>query len=107
MHVSHGTTTARLHGPRLFSGLRCQHNDGFPIPQRQRQHGLVPFYLPIALYYAFTPQRETHFYNLLFNINSGDAVMIEYNKTRSNDSNDLMNSQVYDAVYQIKSTRNK
>ncbi|MEM6261047.1 MAG: M48 family metallopeptidase [Bacteroidota bacterium] len=64
--------------------------------------GVVVFpLLPIALYYGLTPAHETMLYASIYDIKTGKYVLQFPKKMRLKDKDDLMNSVLYDLMYQI------
>lgn len=61
--------------------------------------------IPLYLYYQFRPYYETYFYSLLFDITTGDALMVNDNFITEKESRDLTRISYYDTFHQIKSER--
>jgi Zn-dependent protease with chaperone function len=58
--------------------------------------------LPYALYSALSPRYDTYMYTMVYDIESGDYVIIYPKYLNLKDRNDFMQSTVYDLVWQMK-----
>jgi len=66
---------------------------------------LYPVLLPVSIAYAFVPKYNTHFYNVLFNVKTGEAVLVDSIRVKGKDRQDIVNSRIYDTFNQIKTKR--
>ncbi len=62
----------------------------------------IPYCWPWAISYAATPEYQTYFYTIVYDIEKKESVMVRYDSMDRNDSNGQMNSIIYDTFYQIK-----
>lgn len=58
--------------------------------------------LPYALYSALSPRYDTYMYTMVYDIESGDYVVIYPKYLNLKDRKDFMESTVYDLVWQLK-----
>ncbi len=66
---------------------------------------LIPFYSwPFVVLYIVNREEETVFYALVFNMETGDKEMVRFYDYSNHDRPALINSVVYDVLYQIHST---
>lgn len=65
-------------------------------------YALIPPAIPFAIYYLARPNFDTYYYCIAFNLRTGEPVMINYNNYRKRDSRDMINSSVYDSLWQLK-----
>lgn len=65
-------------------------------------YALIPPAIPFAIYYLARPNFDTYYYCIAFNLRTGEPVMINYNNYRKRDSRDMINSSVYDSLWQMK-----
>ncbi|MCF8299325.1 MAG: M48 family metallopeptidase [Saprospiraceae bacterium] len=85
----------------------------FNVREKQKHMQRVCYYtmgfytIPIAIYYLVKPEFSTHYYNVLFNVESGKAELSVAEDVNQNDNRDWINSKVYDTFFQIKSKRKK
>lgn len=66
-------------------------------------YALVPPAIPLAIYYLIRPNYDTYYYCLTFNLRTGEPSMIAYSNFRLKDAQDIINSNVYDSMWQMKS----
>lgn len=66
-------------------------------------YALVPPAIPLAIYYLVRPNFDTYFYSLTFNLRTGEPAMIAYSNFKSKDAADIINSNLYDSMWQMKS----
>jgi len=66
-------------------------------------YALVPPAIPLAVYYLIRPNFDTYYYCLTFNLRTGEPSMIAYSNFRLKDAQDIINSNVYDSMWQMKS----
>lgn len=64
--------------------------------------GIVPYVIPLALYYFLTPRNSTIFYSLVLNSETGDAEMFYTNTMRTNDNDATLKSNIYYILRQVK-----
>lgn len=69
-------------------------------------YALVPPAIPLAIYYLVRPNFDTYFYSITFDLRTGEPAMIAYSNFKSKDAADIVNSNLYDAMWQMK-TRSK
>ncbi|MEM6800310.1 MAG: M48 family metallopeptidase [Bacteroidota bacterium] len=62
---------------------------------------LFPPALPYSLYYNFSPQHDTFFYTLVYDIQSGEALLKFPKWIKMKDEFDVLNSISYDLIFQI------
>ena len=68
--------------------------------------GLLAYpYLPYLLYQVIRPSFTTYYYFLTFDLETGDAVVKIYNAFAQSDANDYINANIYDSLFQLKSSR--
>lgn len=65
-------------------------------------YALVPPALPATLYYLIRPNYDSYYFCIGFNLRTGDPEMINYNNFKQRDARDMINSNVYDSLYQLK-----
>ncbi len=70
-------------------------------------YALVPPAIPLAVYYLVRPNYDTYYYCLTFNLRTGEPSMIAYSNFRLKDASDIVNSNVYDSLWQMKSRPRK
>lgn len=70
-------------------------------------YALVPPAIPLAIYYLVRPNYDTYFYCLTFDLRTGEPAMIAYSNFRLKDAQDVVNSNLYDAMWQMKSRPRK
>ncbi|MCU0434685.1 MAG: M48 family metallopeptidase [Bacteroidia bacterium] len=58
--------------------------------------------LPIGIAYALTPEHDTYYYSMVYNINTGEERMKRVVHLHSNARNGFIVSQMYDTMLQIK-----
>lgn len=58
--------------------------------------------LPYSFYYLFSPNHDTFFYTIVYDIESGENLLLYPKLTKMKDRSDVLNSMVYDLIYQIK-----
>jgi len=67
---------------------------------------LSPPLFPLALLNLVAPKYETYYFFFLFDIESGEAIMVEREYIREDDRLDVVNSHLYDSFHQIKRDKN-
>lgn len=65
-------------------------------------YALIPPAIPLAVYYLARPNFDTYYYCISFDIRTGEPVQVNYNNYRRRDARDLMNSSIYDSLWQMK-----
>ncbi|MDP6909871.1 MAG: hypothetical protein QF371_10210, partial [Flavobacteriales bacterium] len=65
-------------------------------------YALIPPAIPLAVYYLVRPNYDTYYYCITFNLRTGEPVMVNYHNYRRRDARDLINSSVYDSLWQMK-----
>lgn len=65
-------------------------------------YALVPPALPATIYYLARPNYDSYYFCIGFNLKTGDPEMINYNNFKQKDARDMINSNVYDSLYQLK-----
>jgi hypothetical protein len=65
-------------------------------------YALVPPAFPIALYYLLRSNHDSYYFCVCFNLKTGEPEMITYNNFKQRDARDLVNSNVFDSLYQLK-----
>lgn len=65
-------------------------------------YALIPPAIPFAVYYLARPNYDTYYYCIAFNLRTGEPVLINYNNFRRRDARDMINSSVYDSLWQMK-----
>lgn len=63
---------------------------------------LLIYPLPYGIYYAVTPDYETLYYTIMFDIETGDVKMFNVRSVDQKDTKDLLNSYIYDTFYQVR-----
>ena len=58
--------------------------------------------LPYGIYQLVTPEYETLYYSILFDVETGQVKMFDVNSVKQKDTGDLLNSYIYDTLLQIK-----
>lgn len=58
--------------------------------------------LPYGIYQLVTPEYETLYYSILFDVETGEVKMFDVNTVEQKDTGDLLNSYIYDTLLQIK-----
>jgi hypothetical protein len=58
--------------------------------------------LPIGIAYALTPEHDTYYYSMVYNINTGEERMKRVVHLHANARNGFIVSQMYDTMLQIK-----
>ena len=82
------------------------------ISHRNKKEGLgwyfclaiYPVTIPLIVYAAITPSYTTDYIQATFDINSGENLMTNYKQFTTSDRRDIMNSNIYDYLNQIKDT---
>lgn len=70
--------------------------------------GILSVYmLPYSIYYVTTPDYQSLYYHVTYDIESGEQKLLEGYSMNSKDTKQLLNMRVYDSFYQLKSTRKK
>ncbi len=82
------------------------------VREKKRGAGLVLFYtaivyplLPFGVYYAVTPDYNTYYYSLVFDITTGKPVFTDIQYIDRKNNRDILNSTVYNTFYQLKKKR--
>lgn len=65
-------------------------------------YALIPPAIPFALYYLIRPNFDTYYYCIVFNLRTGEPVLVNYANYRKRDARDMINSSVYDSFWQMK-----
>ena len=65
-------------------------------------YALIPPAIPFAVYYLVRPNFDTYYYCIVFNIRTGEPVLVNYANYRKRDARDMINSSIYDSFWQIK-----
>jgi hypothetical protein len=65
-------------------------------------YALIPPAIPLAVYYLVRPNYDTYYYCIVFNLNTGQPEMVNYNNYHRRDARDLINSSVYDSFWQMR-----
>lgn len=65
-------------------------------------YALIPPAIPLAAYYLIRPNYDTYYYNITFNLKTGQPVLVNYNNYRKRDARDMINSSIYDSFWQMK-----
>jgi hypothetical protein len=58
--------------------------------------------LPYSFYYLLSPNHDTFFYSVIYDVESGENILLYPKLTKMKDRSDVLNSMVYDLIYQIK-----
>jgi predicted Zn-dependent protease len=61
--------------------------------------------LPYGIYYAATPEYDTYYYSIVFDITTGKPVFQDIQFINKKNSRDVLNSTVYNTFYQLKNKR--
>lgn len=73
-----------------------------PLSYYYLLYALIPPAIPLAIYYLARPNYDTYYYNITFNLRSGQPVLVNYNNYRKRDARDMINSSIYDSFWQMK-----
>lgn len=65
-------------------------------------YALIPPAIPFAIYYLVRPNFDTYYYCIVFNIRTGEPILVNYANYRKRDARDMINSSVYDSFWQMK-----
>lgn len=65
-------------------------------------YALIPPAIPLAIYYLARPNYETYYYNITFDLGSGQPALINYIDFKKKDARDMINSSIYDSLWQMK-----
>lgn len=68
---------------------------------------LIPYILPYTIYYIATPNYDTYYVNILFDIKTGEPKFAQSKYMNARDSKTINNMNIYDSFYQIKTSRKK
>lgn len=68
---------------------------------------MLGYTIPLAIYILVKPEYYTHYYNVLFNLETGEVALSISEDFSQNDNKDLINSKVFDNFFQIKARRKK
>lgn len=68
-------------------------------------YALIPPAIPFAVYYLVRPNYDTYYYCIVFNLKTGEPELVNYANYRKRDARDMMNSSVYDSLWQMKRKR--
>lgn len=63
---------------------------------------MVPYLLPWGVAYVATPEYQTYFYTIVYDIEKKESVAVRYEAMNRKDTGGQMNSLIYDTFYQIK-----
>lgn len=63
---------------------------------------LMPPAIPFAIYNLAKPNYDTYYYCITFNLRTGEPVVVNYSNFTKRDSKDLINTSVYDSLWQMK-----
>lgn len=101
-------TIMQRHGSSHFAwtGL-ISYRENKPLMYFYLLYALVPPAIPLAVYYLVRPNFDTYFYCLTFDLRTGEPAMIAYSNFRLKDAQDIVNSNLYDAMWQMKSRPRK
>jgi Zn-dependent protease with chaperone function len=66
---------------------------------------MTVYALPYGIYYVVTPEHRTYFYNLLYNIETGEMTMSSIRKLYARDSKPMIHSHIYFTLFQLKNKR--
>jgi hypothetical protein len=82
------------------------------VREKKRYVGATLFYtaiiyplLPLGIYYAVTPNYDTYYYSLVFDITTGKPVFTDFQYIDQKTNRDVLNSTVYNSFYQLKKKR--
>jgi len=89
-----------------WTGL-INYRENKPLMYFYLLYALVPPAIPLAIYYLVRPNYDTYFYCLTFDLRTGEPAMIAYSNFRFKDARDIVNSNLYDAMWQMKSRLRK
>lgn len=89
-----------------WTGL-INYRENKPLMYFYLLYALVPPAIPLAIYYLVRPNYDTYFYCLTFDLRTGEPAMIAYSNFRLKDAGDIVNSNLYDAMWQMKSRPGK
>ena len=64
---------------------------------------LVPFTWPLIGLHALKNPNEFLFYNVVYNVETGEREVVKFQYLDTGDTNAVLNMHVYDAFLQIKS----
>ncbi|MCF8258147.1 MAG: M48 family metallopeptidase [Flavobacteriales bacterium] len=84
-----------------WTGL-INYRENKPLMYFYLLYALVPPAIPLAIYYLVRPNYDTYFYCLTFDLRTGEPAMIAYSNFRLKDAQDIVNSNLYDAMWQMK-----
>ena len=90
----------------VWSGL-LTYREKKPFLFYYAMYALVPPAIPVALYYLLRPNYDSYYFCICFNLKTGEPEMVTYNNFKQNDARDMVNSNVYDSLYQLKRKPNK
>ncbi|MEA3495539.1 MAG: M48 family metallopeptidase [Bacteroidota bacterium] len=65
----------------------------------------VPILIPWAIYYAVTPEYNTYYFNVLLNVKTGEPELNFTKNLKHKDTQDFLDSYIYDTFYQISKER--
>ena len=63
------------------------------------------YLLPYSLYKLFTPDYDSFYYMVLFDIETGKAEFVQQKYMDAKDAKDIINSNLYDSFHQIKAEK--
>lgn len=66
---------------------------------------IFPYYAPFGIFQLIKPDYETFYYALVFDLEKQELVMKKTLSMSQNDTNDQINSLLYDTFYQINSKK--
>lgn len=86
---------------------------GISVAQKRRDKAiilLVGLFIPVmpySLYYNFSPQHNTFFYTLIYDIEKGEPLLRYPKWIKMKDEFDVLNSNSYDLIFQLSKPRKK
>jgi hypothetical protein len=99
----------KKHGTKYFSYIGV-------IGAREKKSGkgailalgiMSVYMLPYSIYYVATPDYQSLYYHVTYDIDSGEQKLAEGYNMDAKDSKQLLNMRVYDTFYKLKSRRKK
>ncbi|TNF30737.1 MAG: hypothetical protein EP314_01350 [Bacteroidetes bacterium] len=85
----------------LWTGV-INYRENKPLMYFYLLYALIPPAIPFAIYYLARPNFDTYYYSIAFNLRTGEPALINYNNYHRRDSRDMINSSVYDTLWQLK-----
>lgn len=89
-----------------WTGL-INYRENKPLMYFYLLYALVPPAIPLAIYYLVRPNYDTYYYCLTFDLSTGEPAMIAYSNFKLKDAPDIVNSNLYDSMWQMKSRPRK